>query len=108
MSSKIIKKVHLIKDKDKFLEPIKVEKLAPGVKVFFYKKKYPFKLKHTNVVVVIPKKVVKKAVDRNKLRRLIKQYFWEKYKDHSDIVIVVKVYNIIKNDLFQRGNIKEI
>ncbi len=87
--SSYIKKSILLKHKDKYLNHIKTWKL-PHAKISLYQKRSDFKLKHTNVIVIIPTKLEKRATRRNKLKRYIKNQFAPILRE--DLVFIVRFF----------------
>lgn len=89
MNQRYIRKSVILKQKPKYLLPLK-EWSLPHARITLYKKRFPFKLKHTNVIVIIPTSIEKRATKRNRLKRYLKQQFAPLLTD--DLVLIIRFY----------------
>ncbi len=69
-----IKRKYFFKNLKNLAVPLKTFWVGP-FKIKVLQKKYNFKLRFGNVIVITPSRIVKKSTKRNKLKRIIKRMF---------------------------------
>ncbi len=108
---KVLTKRYFLQHKDELADLIKVYKLKDffassskkqnaaskknsaktTITVWIYLLKDDFKFHHMNIGITIPNKVVKKAVERNRLKRKIREFFRPFLQKNKRLFIWVRV-----------------